>query len=247
MIYDNSTGHGVHADDALKWKVGWGKGPGGVNAPGAPARVMGKDEKKRKVDARPKLRDGEFCHPELGRQTQVMHDRHGTFKGVAAVLRERGRRFPATKRLKCTVKQREDCWAAKEIPKSEVLEMGHSGGCRPGDDCCLVAMLSGESDFKEQKSLLVELWEARGHLCRLIPKCHPEINAIEHRWAKAKDHTRKVCNCSMEGLRREVPQRSSRCARDHIRPNHPAVLQKGASVHIDVSPRGGGSPALETS
>ena len=57
FVFDNSTGHGVYPDDALKVTAEIGKGPGGVNAPGAPART-GVGKKKRTKARVPNMRDG---------------------------------------------------------------------------------------------------------------------------------------------------------------------------------------------
>ena len=49
-----------------------------------------------------------------------------------------------------------------------------------------------QDDFKEQKSLLQELYENAGHLCLYYPKFHCELNFIEQYWGNAKFRYRET-------------------------------------------------------
>ena len=44
-------------------------------------------------------------------------------------------------------------------------------------------------DFKEQKTILEEYIEQRGHLCIYYPKFHCELSPIERVWCQSKKHT----------------------------------------------------------
>lgn len=65
-------------------------------------------------------------------------------------------------------------------------------------------ILSKVQDFKEQKWLVQELIEEKGHLFSFQPKFHCKLNLIERRWCRAKQFTRKYANGSITRLRRIV-------------------------------------------
>jgi hypothetical protein len=58
----------------------------------------------------------------------------------------------------------------------------------------------------EQKTALEEFLEAKGHVCRMLPKMHPELNPIESYWAMMKVYLREVCDYNVAGLRRHLPE-----------------------------------------
>jgi transposase len=64
----------------------------------------------------------------------------------------------------------------------------------------LTDLMAAEPDFKEQKCLLQEWIERRGHICLFFPKFHPELNAIEMVWSSWKRMLRKLCDGSFESL-----------------------------------------------
>ena len=66
--------------------------------------------------------------------------------------------------------------------------------------------LSTFNDFAEQKTLLQELIQHRGHLCYYIPKFHCELNPIERCWCHAKKLTRAQANGSIIRLRKIVKE-----------------------------------------
>ena len=94
----------------------------------------------------------------------------GWFKGMEAIIRERGL-WPDTGGL------------LTQCPNFK---------CPPGrTDCCCRRILFLQPDFIAQKSQLEELIESRGHLCDFYPKYHCELNFIEQYWGAAKSHYRK--------------------------------------------------------
>ena len=44
-------------------------------------------------------------------------------------------------------------------------------------------------DFKQQKNILEEYIEQRGHICMFYPKFHCELSPIERVWCQSKKHT----------------------------------------------------------
>ncbi|KNZ81705.1 hypothetical protein J132_10985, partial [Termitomyces sp. J132] len=47
--------------------------------------------------------------------------------------------------------------------------------------CCCLHIISQQTEFQQQKSLVQEIIKAAGHLCILLPKFHCELNFIEFR------------------------------------------------------------------
>ena len=68
------------------------------------------------------------------------------------------------------------------------------------------AKLKTYSDFKNQKTILEEFIERRGHLCIFYPKFHCELSPIERVWCHSKKHTRAYANGSIIRLRQLVPE-----------------------------------------
>ena len=59
--------------------------------------------------------------------------------------------------------------------------------CLLGGDCCAVAILSAQEDFRSARSRLQEIVEEAGHIFLLYPKFH------------FKYSTRKRCNYTLAG------------------------------------------------
>ncbi|KAL7413687.1 hypothetical protein BDY24DRAFT_389299, partial [Mrakia frigida] len=53
-------------------------------------------------------------------------------------------------------------------------------------DCCLARLLARQEDFANQKGVLQEFLESRGHYCEFLPKFHCELNPIEMYWGAVK-------------------------------------------------------------
>ena len=68
------------------------------------------------------------------------------------------------------------------------------------------AKLKTCSDFKNQKTILEEYIEGRGHLCLFYPKFHCELSPIERVWCHSKKHIRAYANDSIIHLRQLVPE-----------------------------------------
>ena len=66
-------------------------------------------------------------------------------------------------------------------------------------DCCAVAILSTQEDFRSARSRLQEIVEEAGHIFLLYPKIHCELNWIEYYWGRWKLFTRKHCNYTFAG------------------------------------------------
>jgi hypothetical protein len=97
----------------------------------------------------------------------------GFFKGMEQILRERGL-FPTDRFLKA------QCGSS--------LAKCPAGQTR----CCCRQILYNQEDFKNQKSMLQELYEDAGHLCLYYPKFHCELNFIEQYWGNAKFRYRET-------------------------------------------------------
>ena len=130
----------------------------------------------------PMMRDGWFMENDV-KMTQSMTNGSGQPKGMKAVLTERG--------INCHG-LRGRCVKAGD----------HSAEGR----CCMTKLLGNQPDFLEQKPLLQEIVEERGHLAVFLPKFHCELNIIEYFWGAAKRHTREKCDYTFDGLRGMVPE-----------------------------------------
>ena len=71
--------------------------------------------------------------------------------------------------------------------------------CLLGGDCCAVAILSAQEDFRSARSRLQEIVEEAGHIFLLYPKSHCELNWIEYYWGRCNYFTRKHCNYTLAG------------------------------------------------
>jgi hypothetical protein len=90
----------------------------------------------------------------------------GWFKGMEAIIRERG------------------LWPEEGagLP-AQCLDFK----CPPNrTDCCCRCVLFNQPDFVNQKPKLQEYIEERGHICDFYPKYHCELNFIEQYWGAAK-------------------------------------------------------------
>ena len=82
----------------------------------------------------------------------------------------------------------------------------------------LAALLKAEPDFKHERSLLHELVEDDfGFILLLLPKFHPELNAIEYVWASQKRFARKNCKHNVKGLSKLVREARSSITGENMR------------------------------
>eukprot|EP01031_Cornospumella_fuschlensis_P026443 gene26443-31957_t len=69
---------------------------------------------------------------------------------------------------------------------------------------CPSCILAQHKDFALLKSALEELYErynsehGTDFSCNLLPKFHPELNAIERCWGRMKWHVRRYCDGTIE-------------------------------------------------
>jgi len=138
------------------------------------------------------MRDGWYVGAGGIKVTQDMHQADGTFKGVKQILDERGLDGSGL-RAKCDRKSR------KRRGKADPSR------CDPGERCCALNVLSNQRDFLGQKTALEELCARHGHIARMLPKCHPELNAIESVWAWLKTYLRRVCDYTFTALKKNAP------------------------------------------
>jgi hypothetical protein len=122
-----------------------------------------------------RMRNGKL--PDGTPQTLYYPDNHpwfpGFFKGMEQILRERGL-LPTDRILKAQ--------CGTSLKK-----------CKPGQTaCCCRQILYNQEDFKQQKSLLQEVYEDAGHLCIYYPKFHCELNFIEQYWGNTKFRYRET-------------------------------------------------------
>lgn len=66
--------------------------------------------------------------------------------------------------------------------------------------------LKSFADFREQKTILEDCIEQRGHVCLFYPKFHCELNPIEQVWYQSKKYTRTYANGTITRLRKIVPE-----------------------------------------
>lgn len=177
-LFDNATSHKAMAPDALiASKVGMR--PGG---------------------AQPKMRDGWFFkngapirQPMCFSSTHPQHANQP--KGAKAILLERGV-WRDGMTLSCKTKKNQG--PGKESERT---------GCATDKtECCAQSVLAAQPDFQEQKSVIQELLESRGHFVLFYPKFHCECNWIERFWGGCKQITRENCTYSIAGLREHVPR-----------------------------------------
>src|SRR6185369_4983678 len=72
--------------------------------------------------------------------------------------------------------------------------------------CCARHILASQVDFKNQKPLLQEIIEAKGHKVVFYPKFHCELNYIEMYWGAAKRYVRQHCDYTWKGLQENIQQ-----------------------------------------
>ena len=182
--FDNSTNHSCLPVGAKTVKNA-NKSPGGKNAPGSSVG-------KHATLPVPRMQNGWYIDSNGIKIVQSMHQTDGVFKGTAAILKERG--VDTSKlRAKCTKKNR----IADQRANAEA--------CGPNDMCCCSNVLSNQPDFKAQKTALEELFTAKGHICRMLPKMHPELNPIESYWSMMKVNLRENCGYTIGELRKNTP------------------------------------------
>lgn len=182
FFFDNATGHSAYALDALR------------------ASVMNLSPAGRQ----PLMRDG-FFSTSTGIQIQSMNfdstdplipvHWQGKPKGLKQILQERGL-WNDKLHLKCRYIDIEGKKHDTSITDCIILRQGQ---------CCARSLMAVQLDFQQQKGLLQEAIEERGHMTIFYPKFHCELNFIEYYWGAAKQYARKNCGYNIVALRAIVP------------------------------------------
>jgi hypothetical protein len=150
----------------------------------------GDGSKAKKVRA--PARNGWYYDSAQKRVTQVMNLQNGQRKGAKTILQERGIDVEGKlNQCKCCKQERSRGFTGEVDPSRK--------------DCCLQKILANQPDFLEQKCLLQELVESKGHCFLKYPKFHCELNFIEMYWGTVKMRVRRLCDYSMKSLERNVP------------------------------------------
>ncbi|KAH8825538.1 hypothetical protein DL96DRAFT_1734433 [Flagelloscypha sp. PMI_526] len=116
------------------------------------------------------MRDGWFINANGCRVPQSMVMSDNVPKGMKMVLEERG------------------LWRKGLLMKCD------TGECCDEGSCCAQQILQAQPDFREQKSLVQETIESRGHYCIFLPKYH------------FKRYLRDNCDYTWDGLNRNMPE-----------------------------------------
>ena len=165
------------------------------------------------------MRNGWFTDSGGARRAQSMHSADGTFKGMEAILRERGVDVSRL-RTKCGKAQHEGlgckagakCCMKNVRPLPYWLLSAQAGRQQPTDrgGPRLHQVLNGQPDFAQQRTALEELMELAGDMAIMLPKMHPELNPIESFWAAMKAYCRS-----------SLPMEAAACARMQPQPSMP--------------------------
>jgi hypothetical protein len=182
FVYDNATTHLKRAENALS-AAKMTKGPSAKCSPetnlldddGKP--VYGPDGKFIKIKIqmdKGRLTNGEeqdFYYPDDHPQYP------GYFKGMEAILKERGEK---------TDRKKAQCGTSLSKCPAGVK------------DCCLRQMMFNQPDFVEAESLLEKTAKSHGCEVFFLPKYHCELNPIEMCWGFAKRVYRRNPTSSKE-------------------------------------------------
>ena len=96
------------------------------------------------------------------------------------------------------------------LQERQLWKEGMVGFCNndspTSNSCCMRHVLEQQEDFCNQRCLLQEVIEEKGHKVIFYPKFHCELNYIEMYWGATKRYARTHCNYSWKGLRHIVPE-----------------------------------------
>ncbi|KAJ7599763.1 hypothetical protein C8J56DRAFT_1072391 [Mycena floridula] len=130
------------------------------------------------------MRDGWFMKDGV-KVIHPMNDAGNVPKGMQKVLEERGLLTPNLK-FQC----------GSALTKCDADAVA----------CCGRRIMELQPDFIQQRSLVQEVIEARGHLCIFLPKFHCELNFIEFFWGAVKKYLRKNCDYTFPTLKANMPE-----------------------------------------
>lgn len=162
FVYDNAPSHMKRPAGAVS-SVGMTKGP--------KSDFVFKSTDARGAEILVRMEDGRL--PDGSRQSFYYPSDHptypGYFKGMKAILIERGLQDLAQKNASC------------------------ASGCETGaTDCCCRRALACQPDFETRDTIIEELARELGSKVIILPKYHCELNPIEQCWGHAKEKYRKL-------------------------------------------------------
>ncbi|KAJ7483017.1 hypothetical protein B0H11DRAFT_1723388 [Mycena galericulata] len=188
-ILDETRPHEHHAfaNDNAKTHTAWA--PDALSARDMVVKPPTSKSKKKKTFLElVRMRDGQFADGTP--QSLYFPDGHpqaGIFKGMRILIHKRiakGAALPNPDNLNAQHQPINNLIAASNCQKSDECP---GFKCPPGrTDCCCRRILFTQPDFVNQKSMLEEHCEARGHEVIFFPKFHCEVNCIEQCWGFAK-------------------------------------------------------------
>jgi transposase len=82
---------------------------------------------------------------------------------------------------------------------------------------CSTCVLAQQEDFSSQKNGLEEVFlkhnkqYGTNHICKLLPKFHPELNPIERCWSRLKAYIRKFNDGTLDTLKRLMVEGAKEC------------------------------------
>lgn len=96
--------------------------------------------------------------------------------------------------------------------------------------CCSCCILSSQPDFRAQQCAIEEqikgsLNEKHHHII-YYPKFHCKLNHIEHFWCASKAYARNVCDYTLDGLQKHVPEALASVRNSTILTNYHQCRQK---------------------
>lgn len=199
FIFDCSSAHASYGPSALRVSH-MNLGPGGQKNP-LRDTVIPTDNPRipAELQGQPQCMVYPPHHPHLA----------GKVKGVRCVLAERGlwdwyvtkskdqKQKPVFQCANCQMSATKRDQIAREgrlRREEEAKEAYQNGGQvipptfeEDNQACCASKILSLQSDFANEKTLLQSVIEEAGHVCLFLPKFHCELNPIEIYWSYITD------------------------------------------------------------
>lgn len=179
FVFDNATTHTRRSPTAPSAKPGITKGPSSKFGNKENITINGRVQYG--PDRKPLqqlVRMNDTINPFNG-QPQCLYQADGQFKGMTAILTERG--YPKAAALKAT------------CLKFECPEEGKS-------ECCQRRILFNAPDFANQESVLEIIARDAGYKVIILPKFHCELNFIELCWGFAKQIYRRCPPSTKEAV-----------------------------------------------
>ena len=91
--------------------------------------------------------------------------------------------------------------AVSKARKAELVEWAANNGLdSSGTVKELKTRIKESLVYKEQTTLIQQLFSENGHQLVYLPPCHPEYNMMELIWAKVKRHCQEYCDYTKRGM-----------------------------------------------